>query len=88
MFNQLTDQVPLRETIREGQLKLVSVSACRRTNPPINLSFMNQGSGHLFKHEHQERLISIKFCRTFYNLARNLSISHSTISSPFAISYI
>ena len=34
---------------------------------------MNQGSNHLFDQEHQERHISIKYGRTFYNLARNLS---------------
>ena len=50
----------------------VVVPAYRQTNPQTNLSFMNQGSGHLFDQEHQ-RLISFKFRCTFYNLARKLS---------------
>ena len=33
----------------------VTVSACQHTNPPTDLSFMNQKLGHLFGQESQER---------------------------------
>ena len=51
----------------------VTVSACRHTNPPTNLSFINQRSNQLVDYEHKGRHNSIKFRRTFYNLAKNLS---------------
>ena len=51
----------------------VTVSACPKMNPLTDLSFMNQGLNHFFDQEHAGRHISSKFCRSFYNLARNLS---------------
>ena len=74
-LNQLTDQEPLRKTIRQRQIKFTGIRSqdnVRQTNLPTDLSFMNQGSGHFFDQEHQGRHISIKFRRKLYKMGRKL----------------
>ena len=76
LTNQSLYQVPRRETIHERQLKFTGHYIRMPTDEPAN-RLMNQGLNHLFDQEHQGRHNSIKFRRTFYNLASNLSKQES-----------
>ena len=70
-----------------------NVSAWLQTIPPIDLSFINQGSIHLMDQDHQGRHISIKFRRLFYNLAQKyleagdkMAVNKSELSQLFVVS--
>ena len=72
---QLTGQVPLRETIREPQLKFTGHCICMPTDELVNrfVIYESRIKSSLRLGTPRTTYLKNKFRRTLYNLARNLS---------------